>query len=176
MAAYRRIYGYALVLIGLGSGFYHASLTFVGQLMDVSGMYVLITFALLYGLARIYRTGRVQFIATYAGTNILLFFVQATVPGVRRYVFAVLVIGVLAVEIYRHRKSPMPIESKWLWRAAGTMAVGFTIWVLDITKTVCAPYSLVQGHAIWHLLGALAAFCLYRYYQSESLTRITAAS
>src|SRR6266481_825369 len=55
IAPYRRIYGYALVLIGLGSAFYHASLTFVGQLMDVSGMYILITFALLYSLKRMYK-------------------------------------------------------------------------------------------------------------------------
>jgi hypothetical protein len=168
MAAYRRIYGYALVLIGMGSGFFHASLTFAGQLMDVSGMYVLISFALLYGLARIYRTGRVQFIVAYVGTNIALFIVQATFPGVRRYVFALLVIAVLGVEIYRHRKSLMSIESKWLWRAAGIMAAAFTVWVLDITKTVCAPYSIIQGHAIWHLLGAVASFCLYRYYRSET--------
>src|SRR5258708_25688993 len=167
MAAYRRIYGYALVLIGLGSAFFHASLTFAGQLMDVSGMYVLITFALLYGLARIYRTRRVKFMVAYVGTNILLFLVQAMIPGVRRYVFALLVIGVLGVEIYRHRKSVMSIQSKWLWRAAGIMAIAFAIWVLDITKTVCAPYGVVQGHAIWHLLRAVATFCLYRYYHAE---------
>ena len=46
--AYRRLYGYALVAVGLGSYFYHASLTFAGQVCDMSGMYFLITFALLY--------------------------------------------------------------------------------------------------------------------------------
>ena len=53
--AYRRLYGCALVAIGLGSYFYHATLTFAGQVCDMSGMYLLITFALLYGVARITR-------------------------------------------------------------------------------------------------------------------------
>jgi hypothetical protein len=101
-------------------------------------------------------------------TNILLFFVQTSLPGVRRYVFGLLVAGVLATEIYRRRATPISIDGKWLLRAAGVMAVAFAIWVLDITKTLCDPTSLVQGHAIWHLLGAVASYCLYRYYRSET--------
>ena len=155
------------MLIGLGSAFYHASLTFVGQLLDVSGMYVLITFALLYSLNRLYKGGRFDFILTYAGTNILLFFLQTMLPGVRRYVFGVLAVSVLATEIYRRRRALISIDGKWLLQAAGVMALALAIWVLDITKTLCAPYSIVQGHAIWHLLGAVASYCLYRYYSSE---------
>src|SRR3990167_5136260 len=48
---YRNSWAYAyavvLALIGLGSAYYHAKLTFVGQTIDVMGMYFLITFALL---------------------------------------------------------------------------------------------------------------------------------
>jgi hypothetical protein len=168
IAPYRGIYGYALVLIGLGSAFYHASLTFVGQLTDVSGMYVLIMFALLYSLNRMYKGGRVIFILAYAGANILLFFLQTTLPGLRRYVFGALVVGVLAAEIYRLRATLISIDGKWLLRAAGVIAVAFAIWVLDITKALCSPYSIVQGHAVWHLLGAVASYCLYRYYRSET--------
>jgi Ceramidase len=166
-AVYRRLYGYALVLIGLGSAFYHASLTFIGQLMDVSGMYVLITFALLYSLARTHKQSHFRFIATYVGITAVLFAMQTTLPSLRRYVFGLLVIGLLGTETYLRRKALTSIESKWLWWAAGIMAVAFAIWVLDITKTVCAPYSIFQGHAVWHLLGAVSSFCLYRYYRSE---------
>ena len=27
----------------------------------------------------------------------------------------------------------------------------------------------MQGHALWHVLGALAGWCLYRYYESEAV-------
>ena len=166
MARYRRLFGYSMVVIGLGSAFYHASLTFAGQLMDVSGMYILITFALVYSLNRLYGGGVAGFVFHYVALNVLLFALQFWLPGTRRYVFFLLVIGVLGAEIYRRRKV-VSIESKWLLYATATMAIGFAIWVLDITKTVCAPRSWIQGHAIWHLLGAVAAFFLYRYYRSE---------
>lgn len=46
------------------------------------------------------------------------------------------------------------------------MLTAFVIW--NATKTwLCAPHSVVQGHAIWHLLGAGSAYLLYRYYDSE---------
>lgn len=44
------------------------------------------------------------------------------------------------------------------------MGVAFVIWILDFTRFVCAPESWVQGHAAWHILGAVAAWYLFRYY------------
>jgi hypothetical protein len=49
-----------------------------------------------------------------------------------------------------------------------TILTAFAIW--NATKTwLCDPYSLIQGHAIWHLLGAVSAYYLYRYYASETV-------
>jgi Ceramidase len=170
-----RVYGWALVFIGVGSAFYHASLTFIGQLVDVSGMYLLITFALLYSVSRMWKLSPLVFTATYIGTNVLLLYMQMAVPGARRYVFALLLIGVLGVELYQRHTAPVFAETKWLWRALGIFAAAFVIWILDITKAACAPNSIVQGHAIWHLLGAVSAYCLYLYFKSEREPGITAA-
>jgi hypothetical protein len=44
----------------------------------------------------------------------------------------------------------------------------FAIW--NGTKEwLCDPHSLIQGHAIWHILGAAAAYFLFRYYASEAV-------
>lgn len=165
--AYRRLYGFALMAIGLGSYFYHATLTFAGQVCDMSGMYLLITFALFYGVARItpIRTG-VALLA-YVVCNLALLGFQMAYPGLRRYVFAALVLSVLSIEYGYRRTSVTTIASRWLWRAAGAMAVAFLVWVLDITRTICKPESALQGHSLWHLLAALAGWYLYRYYESE---------
>jgi predicted membrane channel-forming protein YqfA (hemolysin III family) len=48
------------------------------------------------------------------------------------------------------------------------MAVAFLIWVVDWLRLVCTPDSFVQGHAIWHFLGALAAACLFKSYEEEA--------
>jgi len=164
---YTRSYGCALILIGLGSAFYHASLTFVGQICDVSGMYVLITFALLYSMTRFKTVRPAVFLGSYLFLNLLLLWLQVSLPNVRRYAFAALVLILLFLELRARRRQVMSIESKWLWRSAAIMGVAFGIWILDITRVACFPGSILQGHAIWHLLGALAAWCLYRYYRSE---------
>jgi hypothetical protein len=97
-------------------------------------------------------------------------------PDMRRYVFALLVLAVLGIEATYRMKSQGTIESRWLWRAAGVLGLAFLIWVLDITKVVCSPASTLQGHALWHMLGALAAWCLYRYYESETALTLKSVS
>ena len=169
--AYRRLYGCSLVAIGLGSYYYHASLSFAGQVWDMSGMYLLITFALLYGVARRTRIRTGVAMATYLVCNVALLGFQIALPDLRRYVFAVLVLGVLAIEATYRRSSGGTMERRWLSRAAGTLGLAFLIWVLDITKLVCSSDSALQGHALWHVLGAVAGWCLYRYYQSEAALR-----
>ena len=157
---YRRIYGYALMATGLGSYFYHASLTFAGQVADMTGMYLVITFALLHciGVAR----GRSAVTAYVLGNAGLMWF-QVSYPDVRRYVFGLLVLSVLWLENRTRRTN-----RKWLWRGAAALGLGFVFWVLDITHVVCAPGSIVQGHAAWHVLGALAGWFLFRFYWSGS--------
>ena len=156
---YRRIFGYALVATGLGSYFYHASLTFAGQVCDMTGMYLLITFALLYALGRAGSAGAVM---AYVLGNVALMAFQVRFPDLRRYVFGGLVIAVLWLET-RARIA----DRRWLWRGAGALGLGFAIWVADITRVACAPGSLAQGHAAWHILGASAGWFLFRYYWSE---------
>jgi hypothetical protein len=39
--------------------------------------------------------------------------------------------------------------------------VATVIWVLDITRIACQPTAIIQGHAVWHVLGAAASASLY---------------
>ena len=48
-----KLFALAVALVGVGTMFYHASLTFVGQTMDVLGMYLVATYVVLYNSARI---------------------------------------------------------------------------------------------------------------------------
>jgi len=163
---YGVLYGTALILIGVGSGFYHASLSFAGQFADVFGMYLLGTFILLYNLARLGRVAERGIAALYVALNAVLALLLYTLPEIRRYAFALLLIAALALEFRARRE--WRSDGRFLWMALGAIAVGFAIWIGDITRTVCAPTSLAQGHAAWHVAGAVSAWCLYRYYRSES--------
>jgi hypothetical protein len=48
------------------------------------------------------------------------------------------------------------------------MMFAFVIWALDRERLICYPDSLLQGHALWHTLGAVAATCLFRSYEEEA--------
>ena len=56
------------------------------------------------------------------------------------------------------------------WFLAGgiTFFLALVIWLLSFTrKPLCFPDSVVQGHAIFHTLSAVAAAFLYKYYRHE---------
>lgn len=152
----------SLVIVGLGSAFYHASLTFVGQVIDVSGMYLIATFMLLHRLGPRWGLPPVGSVLVFVVVNAGLMTAQVTTPSLRRVVFAGLLLAAIAVGWSSSRGG-----RRWLGLGALTMSAAFAIWVLDLFRIVCAPESVFQGHAVWHLLGALAAICLFRSYEAD---------
>lgn len=164
--AYAAIYVFALLFIGLGSAFYHASLTLAGQFADVFGMYLLGTLVLLYPIARKFELTGVAVASTYAVLNATLGYVLIVHPAARRYLFAALIVPALLLEVMPGRVTLTTHDRKPLLLSATLLSAGFLVWSLDITRRLCNPAGMMQGHAVWHILGALAALALYAYYQS----------
>jgi hypothetical protein len=168
--AYRTVYITTLIIIGLGSAFYHASLTLAGQFIDVMGMYFIGTFVALYAFGRLRHLEPRVVAVSYVLVNAGLAWILLVVPALRRYAFAVIILLGLVLEHAARNKSGNAAGLERLWYAAGWIAIGFVIWTLDITRVVCSPHSLLQGHAVWHVLGAAASWQLFRYYRSGSVT------
>lgn len=152
----------ALAIVGLGSAFYHATLTFVGQVADVAGMYLVATFILLHRLGPRLKIPPIGSVLVFVAANAVLMAAQVTTPSLRRVVFGVLLALALAIEWEGSRRG-----RAWLARGALVMAIAFVIWALDRARLICDPESLFQGHALWHVLGAVAAACLFRSYEEE---------
>jgi hypothetical protein len=56
----------------------------------------------------------------------------------------------------------------WFWAGLGIFAVAFAIWNVSRTGGAwCSPESLLQGHALWHLLSAVSVGCFYLYFRAE---------
>jgi dihydroceramidase len=153
----------SLTLVGFGSAFYHASLTFVGQVIDVSGMYLVATFSLLHRLGPRWRISPFWSVLGFVLVNALLMAAQVTTPSLRRVAFGVLLTSALVVEWRMSRRG-----RAWLGRGALLMILAFGVWVVDRARLVCDPWSVLQGHAVWHALGALAAACLFMSYEEET--------
>jgi hypothetical protein len=162
LPVYRRLYAFAAGLIGLGTMFYHASLTFWGQTADVLGMYLIATFLVLLNVARVRRLSDAALVTIYLASNAILLGGLIVLPAARRYVFAVLIVLAVSLELLARRREPTGHETRFFTAAVAVLAIGFLIWSLDITRTWCAPTSWLQGHAVWHIAGATALWLIYR--------------
>lgn len=155
------------IVIGIGSAFYHASLSFIGQFFDVFGMYLLTLFMLVYIWQRIFNwtnntSFTIYFILNTVSSLALIFY-----PETRRFLFAIFLIIALFFEFYAIKIKSITLTPKYLIIGISIFAVSYIIWILDNSKIICFPESIIQGHSIWHLLGALAVVFLSKYYSQK---------
>jgi hypothetical protein len=178
---YPAVYGIVTILIGMGSIFYHVSLAFAGQVVDIISIYLLTSFMLLYNLSRTRPMGNEAFVGLYLLLNVLLGYISIRVPVLRRYIFLALLVAVLVSEVIVRRKRLIVRRKRLIVRrkrrprmkvafmvaALVSLVLGCTAWILDVTRVVCAPDSWLQGHAMWHVFMAAVIGFMYLYYRSE---------
>ncbi|MBM4779463.1 MAG: ceramidase [Archangiaceae bacterium] len=152
----------AVMLVGVTSAVYHASLTFFGQTLDVQSMYLVVLLALMVNVEALRRPPASRALQFYVLVNLALGVLLVTVPAVRRHAFGLALGGVIVTEALLRTKRLRRHGLQFLLGALVTQALAFGIWVLDLKKLVCEPHSLLQGHAAWHLLGAVATLLLWR--------------
>lgn len=165
----RILLGCALVAVGGASFGFHATLTRLGEFLDTWTMAALATVVLGGALVR-RGFGRPR-VMVLLGLALVAMLVRVlwTWPETRRVVFGVILAVAVALEIARTRTPVAAFQpQRWLWIALGLLTAAYGIWLLDVTRTWCDPTSLVQPHAIWHVVGAGAAWCLARHYDVTS--------
>jgi Ceramidase len=158
------------ILIGVGSFLLHATLTLWGQFWDVVGMYLFSAFTLTYAVRRWRALGDGAAILLYLALCAVLIGFLIAIPETRRWLFAVVLIADIAVELTFARPKRPGVEVRWYLYGIALQATAFAIWIADLTRTWCDGTSLVQGHAVWHFLNAAAVWTAYRYYRSERRT------
>jgi hypothetical protein len=164
-----RTLGLTAIVVGLGSALMHATLTLWGQFLDVLGMYLVGSFLLVRALARWRSIPDGRAIALYVALCSVLTALLIAMPEVRRWLFAVLLLLAILVEMVFARPSRPGARLAFYLGGILATALAFGIWILDQQGTVCARYSLLQGHAMWHLLGAASLWLSFSYYRSERL-------
>ncbi len=160
-------FGLTAIIIGVGSVMLHATLTLWGQFADVVGMYLLGSFTLVRGVARWRRLQPITATAVYVILCAMLIALLWAVPETRRWLFAVILLFALAIEWWLARPRRIGVRPELLLLGVAANLLAFAIWILDQTRTWCVPESWLQGHAAWHLLGAIAVALSYGYYRSE---------
>ena len=72
--------------------------------------------------------------------------------------------GLLATQAPINRRSYNP----WFFLGVLAFASAFAIWTTGRpTNALCKPDSLIQAHAIWHLLTAVATWCFFMFLRTQ---------
>lgn len=167
-------YALVVVLLGPGSMAMHATQTELGGRLDQLSMYLVAGFAAAYALMRTLGLSAGFFLGVFAGLVVLSEAVEqlGEVPVVHNAgnaIFAVLLVVAISLEVRLRRTGQQVYDGRWIVGALIAQVVAFGIWNLaQDGGPLCHPHSLLQGHAAWHLLGAVAAYCLYRYWASTN--------
>lgn len=164
-------YACVVVLLGPASAAMHATQSSLGGHLDLLSMYLVASFAAAYALTRTLCRGPVffgqVFLLMVAACQLVGLY-DGVVPVVLmagNVAFAVLLLTAVVLEVRLARRGG-GADLRIGGAALLTMLVAFAIWNAG-QHGWCDPDSLLQAHAAWHLLGAVAAYLLFCFWASE---------
>jgi len=171
-----RLFGPISVTVGAFSFAYHASYTYFLQFFDFAGMFL---FCFTVITANALRLGwvRLQHMWPVLLTGVAVFSAGVPILGLTtvpiQSLVALLITVIIGQEVAVARREPdgAPPRRKLFYLALGFLAVAAAFSLADVTRTWCDPRDhILQGHAIWHLLSALALYTLYLFYGTVDFT------
>ncbi len=175
--------GVACCYLGIGSGLFHASLTRWGQQLDVGAMYTPLLVCIAINLGRyLPRELRIQgnrklpvlnaLVASVVIVAALLYHHKWSMSASQ--VLSILILTVVAFSVVDCiPKAIVPSRStlhkRWLVASLIALALAIFFRQTDVAGRFGTPDTLIQGHALWHLLTAASLGAMYLYYRSEAV-------
>jgi hypothetical protein len=170
-----RFYGPAAMWVGWTSFIYHASLFYVSQVLDFFGMYVFFFLILVQNFARLGKANPEKLKRTVWILSIVTTLLSGAAAklGMRlQPVVMFLIIMILITEVFATKRAVKKVKHLYLGLSLLFLGIGAGFSASDVTRRFCSPDNhWLQGHAIWHLAGALALlFSIFYYRQFYSKT------
>ena len=159
-------FGAACCCLGIGSGLFHASLTRLGQQLDVAAMYPPLMVMIAVGIGRWIPALRTWLLlALVAVASGLLFYFKWAMSS--PIVLCSLVGSVTILTLLARFCSARKPDGRWLLASVASLLAAVICRQLDIAARFSGPDAWAQGHALWHVLTALSLGCVYAFYRSE---------
>jgi hypothetical protein len=166
------LFPFAFILIGISSGFYHASATFVGQFFDFFSIYILGSVLIYFAAQRLTTMSSKSLTFVLALVTIGLGCVLWFAPFLRIYI----AFGELFLLLYLEWNSRrvFTVSYRHFATALKVFVVAFGVWVLDETMIWDIDWleHYINGHAIWHVLTAVSLWFVFKHYLERETTSI----
>ena len=157
------------IYLSFGSAFFHSSLTWIGQRVDMNATYGLTLSLICIGLVQVLvkkeLTKQIQvglvvgMLLLIAGFLPLALQISSSILLPSLF-FILLVLGIINYFQYPSQRSPLLGLLSFV-----LLAVAIQIRSMDVAKINCDPMSIWQGHALWHFLTATSSLCMYLYFR-----------
>jgi hypothetical protein len=166
------VFGASLLLLALGSGWFHASIALHAQRADMGATYAVVL-ALIGFAVMLLRPAdeRRRWLAAVLGADVV--FVAFDLFRQGAWLLPVLLFGTLLAGIAVFARMRAELEHRHLALAALALVIGAVSWVLDDRKILCDPTSLFQWHGLWHVAMAFAALELFRYFDRVPVAKVS---
>jgi len=169
------LYIFAVLFLGLGSMWFHASIKQWGGITDQLSMFVYAAFLIFYSIRRLWNAE--WFFWVFYPITVILFTVIAafwTWHLASLILILILVAAYLVFEIIMWSRTGKVMQGKpltiVLWCLAVVAILAATVfWALSQTGgPLCDPHSGFQPHGLlWHPLAGVMAVLLYFYWRED---------
>jgi len=158
-----------MLLMGMLSAAYHASNNYLSQLLDFAGMYLLVFWFLVINLR---RNGWIPARAqqpVHAGLVVLglvLVHLMYLLHWPFQWLIALASAGIVVTEFSARRHPAERVPLGVFGASLLTMGIAQAASLADLSRALCDPDNhFVQGHAVWHLVSALALYLSCQHYR-----------
>ena len=164
--------GISLIYLCIGSTFFHASLTWPGQRVDMNGTYSVCIIMSLLSLYRLLqpdvdnRRLRSTIVAAFLILVPVYVYVHLLIPSI--YLLPLMMLTVTALTVVNVRRYAGLRHFRYAFISMVCLISAVVFRQLDTAKVGCDPHSVWQGHAAWHVLIGASPFFLYWFYRTES--------
>lgn len=165
-----RLLGSFGIVLGLMSGFYHATSSFIGEVLDYSAMFFISTFFLAMALARkrSWNYQQVRVAAFMILIPSILLLIKFKIIGA--FLFGLQIAGAVILEIDLYKQAEPKAHYRYFFGSIGCFLFAYIVWTLDKERIVCSETThWISGHAIWHLVNAASLVCMYKFYHQFTL-------
>lgn len=177
-------FGVACCILGLASGLFHASLTRIGQQLDVAAMYTPLLTLCAVNLGRwtpaTFNLGRRSFpswiplLILVAVCSMILLVFKWSMSSVVVLSSLIAFVGLSIVADQFRTSSQLSLG--WVLLSFALLIAAIACRELDVARQFSSPQSWLQGHAFWHVLTSLSLASIYVYHRTEIRTSDTSQS
>ncbi len=168
------LYIFAVLFLGLGSMWFHGSLTRWGGILDGVSMFVFVAFLVFYSIRRFFQSAWffwLGYLLTVTAFSIING--SGVVPPF--VTIFILVIGYLVIEVYIWFREGAVMQGTlktrllWVFAVLSILAATFFWWASQTGNFLCNPNSLFQPHGLlWHPLAGVTAVLLFFYWREAA--------